>query len=84
MSFDTEEERLNCYNAWHTQLHQWIHALIKADNFNYYGHLPWFSDYTKPWTNKHICEYFGITGYIDDNHAKPNSDWELILQDMTK
>lgn len=82
VSFDTEQERLNCYNAWHTQLHQWIHSLIKADNFNYYGHLPWFNDYTQPWTNRRICEFFNITGYVDDNTAKPGSEWEIILNEI--
>ena len=79
LSFDTEEERKNCYDAWHTRFHQFIHSLIKADNFNYYGSLPWLSDYTQPWDDKRFCAYFGITGYIDDEHAVPNSEWEIIL-----
>jgi hypothetical protein len=82
LSFDTEEERKNCYNAWHTRFHKFIHSLIKADNFNYYGSLPWLSDYTQPWTDKRFCAYFGITGYIDDEHAVPNSEWEIILNTM--
>ena len=82
LSFDTEEERKNCYDAWHTRFHQFIHSLIKADNFNYYGSLPWLSDYTQPWTDKRFCAYFGITGYIDDEHAVPNSEWEIILNTM--
>ena len=82
LSFDTEVERKNCYNAWHTRFHQFIHKLIKADNFNYYGQLPWLSDYTQPWTDKRFCEYFGITGYISDTEAEPNSEWETILNSM--
>ena len=82
LSFDTEVERKNCYDAWHTRFHQFIHRLIKADNFNYYGALPWLQDYTQPWTDKRFCEYFGITGYIDDEHAVPNSEWEIILNTM--
>ncbi len=82
LSFDTEVERKNCYDAWHTSFHQFIHRLIKADNFNYYGALPWLPDYTQPWDDKRFCEYFNITGYIDDNHAAPNSEWEIILNTM--
>ena len=82
LSFDTEVERKNCYNAWHTRFHQFIHSLIKADNFNYYGQLPWLNDYSQPWTDKRFCEYFGITGYIDDEHAEPGSEWEIILNTM--
>lgn len=80
LSFDTEVERKNCYNAWHTRFHQFIHGLIKADNFNYYGALPLLPDYTQPWDDKRFCEYFGITGYLDDNHAEPGSEWEIILK----
>ena len=41
-------------------------------------------DYTKPLDDKHFCEYFGITGYIDDDHAEPCSEWETILNTMNK
>ena len=40
---------------------------------------PYMGDYTQPWDDKRFCEYFGITGYIDDDHAVPNSEWEIIL-----
>ena len=82
LSFDTEIERKNCYDSWHTRFHQFIHNLIKADNFNYYGQLPWLNDYSQPWDDKRFCEYFGITGYIDDEHAEPGSEWEIILNTM--
>lgn len=29
-----------------------------------------------------FCEYFGITGYISDTEAEPNSEWEIILNTM--
>ena len=41
-------------------------------------------DYTEPWTNKRFCDYFGITGYIDDEHAVHNSEWETILNVINK
>ena len=44
--------------------------------------IPYMSDYTQPWTDKRFCEYFGITGYIDDDHAEPDSEWEIILKTM--
>ena len=43
---------------------------------------PYMDDYTKPWDDKRFCEYFGITGYIDDEHAEPGSEWEIILNTM--
>lgn len=44
--------------------------------------LPYMQDYTQPWTDKRFCEYFNITGYIDDDHAEPGSEWETILNTM--
>ena len=45
--------------------------------------LPYMQDYTQPWTDKRFCEYFDITGYIDDEHAVPNSEWEIILNTVS-
>ena len=45
-------------------------------------YIPYMSDYTQPWTDKRFCEYFGITGYIDDEHAESGSEWEIILKTM--
>lgn len=48
--------------------------------------VPWqfvpYLDYTQPWDDKRFCDYFNITGYIDDEHAEPNSEWETILNTM--
>lgn len=43
---------------------------------------PVMNDYSKSWSNKKLCIYFGITGYIDDNHAEKGSEWEIILNTM--
>ncbi|MBQ6629654.1 MAG: hypothetical protein IJH65_12680, partial [Methanobrevibacter sp.] len=44
--------------------------------------LPFPIDYTNNWNDKLVCEYFNITGYIDNEHAVPNSEWEIILNTM--
>jgi hypothetical protein len=44
--------------------------------------IPYMQDYTQPWDDKRFCKYFNITGYIDDEHAEPNSEWEIILNTM--
>lgn len=44
--------------------------------------IPYMQDYTKSWDDKRFCKYFDITGYIDDEHAAPNSEWEIILNTM--
>ena len=61
LSFTTEEERKNCYDSWHLKSHQFIHSLIKIDNFNIYHCLPWLGDYTHPWTDEMLYEYFDLT-----------------------
>ena len=51
LSFTTEEERKNCWATWHLKSHQFIHSLIKIDNFNMLAELPYLGDYTHPWTD---------------------------------
>ena len=60
LEFDTEEERKNCWECWHLKSHMFIHSLIKADNFNMYQWLPAL-DYTHPWTDEMLYEYFDFT-----------------------
>ena len=60
LEFDTEEDRKNCWECWHLKSHMLIHSLIKADNFNMYQWLPAL-DYTHPWTDEMLYEYFGLT-----------------------
>ena len=49
-------------------------------HYGFGKNFPYMEDYTKPWDNKRFCKYFGITGYISDTQAAPNSDWEEILR----
>ena len=46
----------------------------------YFNSFPFMNDYSKPWNDKRFCYYFGITGYIDDDHAVKGSEWETILK----
>ena len=62
-----------------------VKYIVKQIVFDQHIHtefLPYMSDYTKPWTDKRFCEYFGITGYISDTEAVPGSEWETILNSM--
>ena len=61
LEFDTEEERKNCWKCWHLKSHMFIHSLIKADNFNMYQWLPYLGDYTHPWTDQMLYDYFDLT-----------------------
>ena len=81
--FRTENERKNFFDAYmnskciHWWNFQWKNQIVLVLKY-----IPYMSDYTQPWTDKRFCEYFGITGYIDDDNAEPDSEWEIILKTM--
>ena len=76
------EEGRNFINSTRTLFHHFLVKCWKMDQHVPLKFLPYMQDYTQPWTDKRFCEYFGITGYIDDDHAEPNSEWEIILNTM--
>lgn len=78
-SFNTELERKNFYNCYSHRFMIWHTHIWKTDKHMYNEKIPYFDDYTKPWTTKMFCDYFDITGYIDDEHAVPGSEWEEIM-----
>ncbi len=82
--FDTEEERKNFYDCYTSLFMRWTYRLWKFDQRIVSAYIPYFGDYTKPWTNARFCEYFGITGFISDTEAEPGSEWETILETMKK
>ena len=82
--FDTEEERRNFYDCYTSPFMKWTYSLWKTDIHLYSWKVPYFGDYTKPWTNARFCEYFGITGFVSDTEAEPGSEWETILETMKK
>lgn len=86
LSFDTENERLNFYNSLFTTFYKYLISELRPSNVTacFIEYLPFMEDYSKPWTNKRFCDYFGITGYISDTKAEPNSEWEEILNNVNK
>ena len=82
IKFDTEIEAKNFENSTKTIFYKYIFSTMKIDSHTPFQYLPYMQDYTQPWTDKRFCEYFGITGYIDDDHAVPGSEWEIILNTM--
>lgn len=82
IKFDTEIEAKNFENSTKTMFYKYIFSTMKIDSHTPFKFLPYMPDYIQPWTDKRFCEYFGITGYIDDDHAEPGSEWEIILKTM--
>ena len=80
--FATEDELRNFYNALQSKFFRYVFTASLVDVNVHPEFYPYMQDYTQPWTDKRFCEYFGITGYIDDENAEPNSEWEIILNTM--
>ena len=83
-SFATVNELENFYKSTHTNFFRYVYWTSTVDVNVHPEFLPYMQDYTQPWTDKRFCDYFGITGYIDDEHAEPGSEWETILNSMKK
>ena len=81
--FDTKNELQNLQNSFKTKFMGWYFKFIVIPS-DYKLHMSMFvmTDYTQPWDDKRFCEYFGITGYIDDDNAEHGSEWEIILNTM--
>ena len=80
--FTTDKETINCYNAFCTKFARFCCMKSVVDVHVNHKFLPYMQDYTQPWDDKRFCKHFNITGYIDDEHAAPNSEWEIILNTM--
>lgn len=82
IEFNTKKEAENWIKSGETNFIKFMQIIQSVDANRRCSHTPYMGDYTQPWTDKRFCEYFGITGYIDDEHAEPNSEWEIILNTM--
>lgn len=82
IQFSDENSAKNFYDSVNTKFYKYIHHNVVLDVHVEPCKILFMSDYTQPWTDKRFCEYFGITGYISDTEAEPNSEWETILNTM--
>ena len=82
IKFNSATEADNFFASVNTQFYKYIHHNVVLDVHVEECKILFMQDYTQPWTDKRFCEYFNITGYIDDEHAVPNSEWEIILNTM--
>ena len=81
--FLTQQELINFRNSMRTTFMNWYYYnIVVPGNYKLANHMFRMKDYTQPWDDKRFCNYFNITGYIDDEHATPNSEWEFILNTM--
>ena len=78
----SESDFINWHNSCNTMFMKYCNLLTRQGQNLNPSLLPYMQDYTQQWDDKRFCKYFGITGYIDDEHAVPNSEWEIILNTM--
>ena len=80
LEFDTYEEAKNFIESTRTKVFYFLNIFLKLDQNVPLNFLPYTNDYKLPWTNERFCNhFFGITGYIDDDNAVKDSEWEIIL-----
>ena len=77
-----ESDFINWHRSCNTKFMKYCNLLTRHGPIVASHLLPYMQDYTQPWDDKRFCEYFGITGYISDTEAEPNSEWEIILNTM--
>lgn len=82
IEFNSKNEAENWIKSGETNFIKFMQIIQSVDAHRRCSHTPYMNDYSKPWDDKRFCEYFGITGYIDDDHAEPCSEWETILNSM--
>ena len=82
IKFASKAEADNFFASVNTQFYKYIHHNVVVSTRVGECRVLFMQDYTQPWDDKRFCEYFNITGYIDDEHAEPGSEWEIILNAM--
>ena len=79
--FNSENEKYNFLKSLDTTFMDWFYfTFIEPGDNKEQAYLFRMVDYSKPWTNKRFCEFFGITGFISNTEAEPGSEWETILK----
>src|SRR5574344_1307596 len=61
MKFDTKEEAENFYNACNTKVYYFIFMKLRSYLRLLMEYVPYLGDYTHPWTDEMLYEYFGLT-----------------------
>ena len=61
VNFETEEESINFFNSLQTKFYIFISRCIKRDMHVPWRYTPWLGDYTHPWTDNDLYQYFELT-----------------------
>ena len=58
--FNTQEEAVNFENSTKTKFHRYMISKMKTDAHFPFKFVPYLGDYTHPWTDEMLYEYFGL------------------------
>ena len=79
--FYSKEDAQNFIDIYNnTKLMKYYLAFMHQDMHIHPEYLPYFSGDKLKYRDKELCKLFNISGYISDNKAEKNSDWENILK----
>ena len=59
--FNSKEEAVNFENSTKTKFHHYMISKMKLDQHFPFKFVPYLGDYTHPWTDEMLYEYFGLT-----------------------
>ena len=61
IKFNSREERDNFYDSYNTKILKWMFYTMQINAHVHPQFLPWLGDYTRPWTDQDLYEYFNLT-----------------------
>ena len=89
IKFNNVDECINFFNYTRTYLFRYIFNQITSDVHVQAKFLPFMKDYSRPWTNKRLYNYFNITNkeqkYIEEYIDKIEADiWVKVKEEKNK
>jgi hypothetical protein len=61
VKFASVAEAQNFYDVFYTKFGSWLCDITHTQQHLQFSVLPWLGDYTHPWTDEMLYEYFGLT-----------------------
>ena len=61
VKFNSIDEAQNFYDSFFTKFYTWLCNITRMLQILNPGLLPWLGDYTHPWTDNNLYEYFNLT-----------------------
>ena len=79
VEFNTKEETKNFYKYITSPVFDYFVKKNASDGNINPKYLPFVDNYKHEWSNKELCKYFNIDGFVSDTEGKSGSEWEKIL-----